>query len=210
VLIQAHTFVPRDLVGGHAALDLVNTVTARDAVPIDRLDGFPRLLEWAALTGTFDPSALRVLKRRSTSEPRAAVRALDRTRALREALLEVLTVLVAGEAPTGRVLGGLEAHWKDALAHARLDASDGRVALRLTVEKSGLDYLTHELALRAVALLETLPIERTRICPGPRCGWVFLDQSKAGRRRWCDMATCGNAAKSRRHYMRLKDASRGP
>ena len=32
--------------------------------------------------------------------------------------------------------------------------------------------------------------------------WLFLDTSKAGRRRWCDMADCGNAAKSRRHYAR--------
>jgi predicted RNA-binding Zn ribbon-like protein len=30
-------------------------------------------------------------------------------------------------------------------------------------------------------------------------GWYFVDTSKAGRRRWCDMSTCGNAEKARRH-----------
>ncbi|MGH2486180.1 MAG: CGNR zinc finger domain-containing protein [Ktedonobacterales bacterium] len=26
-----------------------------------------------------------------------------------------------------------------------------------------------------------------RECPGPRCGWLFLDTSKNGARRWCSM-----------------------
>jgi predicted RNA-binding Zn ribbon-like protein len=55
--------------------------------------------------------------------------------------------------------------------------------------------------------LESLPQERTRVCAGPRCGWLFIDRSKAGRRRWCDMATCGNAAKGRRNYQRRRAAA---
>ena len=76
------------------------------------------------------------------------------------------------------------------------------------MESSRLDYLSHELALRAVDLLRTLPEARTRICAGSKCGWLFIDSSKGGRRRWCDMATCGNAAKSKRHYERKRTALR--
>jgi hypothetical protein len=47
MLIQAHVFKSRDLVGGHVVLDLVNTVTARNAEAIDWLDGYPALLGWA-------------------------------------------------------------------------------------------------------------------------------------------------------------------
>jgi len=43
---------------------------------------------------------------------------------------------------------------------------------------------------------------RVRECPGERCGWLFLDDSPAGRRRWCSMATCGNRAKATQHYHR--------
>jgi predicted RNA-binding Zn ribbon-like protein len=46
----------------------------------------------------------------------------------------------------------------------------------------------------------TSPIERLRICGGPNCSWLFIDSSKAGRRRWCDMAVCGNFAKSQRFH----------
>jgi predicted RNA-binding Zn ribbon-like protein len=42
-----------------------------------------------------------------------------------------------------------------------------------------------------------------RRCADPRCGRVFQDETKNGRRRWCDMATCGNRAKAARHRMKL-------
>ena len=54
---EAHEFQADDVVGGHAALDFVNTVTARDTTPLDWLDGYPRLVEWAALAGVLDSRA---------------------------------------------------------------------------------------------------------------------------------------------------------
>jgi predicted RNA-binding Zn ribbon-like protein len=36
---------------------------------------------------------------------------------------------------------------------------------------------------------------RVKACPGPGCAWVFVDRSRNGSRRWCDMAECGNRAK---------------
>jgi predicted RNA-binding Zn ribbon-like protein len=54
---------------------------------------------------------------------------------------------------------------------------------------------------RAAGELLTSPEPRVvRACPGRGCGWLFLD--RRGRRRWCDMAVCGNRAKARRHAAR--------
>jgi len=36
---------------------------------------------------------------------------------------------------------------------------------------------------------------RVKACPGSGCAWVFVDRSRNGSRRWCDMAECGNRAK---------------
>jgi len=41
-----------------------------------------------------------------------------------------------------------------------------------------------------------------RRCADPRCTRVFLDTSRNGTRRWCDMGTCGNRAKAARHRAR--------
>jgi predicted RNA-binding Zn ribbon-like protein len=203
-----HAFEPKDLVGGHLVLDLVNTVTARNAPePIDWLDGYQRVLEWARLSGSFEQDVLRELEAMSSTHG-GAEKAVTRLRDLRESLLEAITAKIQQLPPPRGGLTRLERDWKDAVAHAQLSSDGGRVVPTLSVARSGLDYLRHELALQAVDLLETLPLERTRICPGDRCGWLFVDHSRGGKRRWCDMATCGNASKSRRHYERHRRSHR--
>ena len=51
---------------------------------------------------------------------------------------------------------------------------------------------------RAAEELLVGPLQRVRRCGGEGCGWLFRDTSRAGRRRWCSMSTCGNTAKVRR------------
>lgn len=203
---EPHTFRAADLVGGHVVLDLVNTVTARNADPIDWLDNYSQLLDWAALTGEFDRGVLAELAQLSAARPGEAALALNRIRELRETLHDVLAGAIGNEPARTSALSRFDGLWKDAVANARLTISDRHVRLESGVESSRLDYLNHALALAAFELLQTLPLERTRVCAGPRCGWLFIDRSKGGRRRWCDMATCGNAAKSRRHYQRKRNA----
>jgi predicted RNA-binding Zn ribbon-like protein len=52
--------------------------------------------------------------------------------------------------------------------------------------------------------------DRVRICDNETCRWIFYDESRAGRRRWCDMASCGNRAKAARHRARVKAAAKPP
>ena len=42
------------------------------------------------------------------------------------------------------------------------------------------------------------------MCASDSCDWLFLDISRNQMRRWCDMKTCGNRDKARRHYERTK------
>jgi predicted RNA-binding Zn ribbon-like protein len=205
--VIAHTFQPRDLVGGHVAIDLVNTVTARNADPIDWLDGYARLVEWAMLTGEFPEGTLRFLERRSSSDPAGARRALARARDLREVLHAILTAMIRSEAAPQHELHRYEVHAKAALAHATISTAPGHVRLEASIDTSGLELVTHRLILRSLDLLREVSLDRTRICAGDRCGWLFIDRSKGGRRRWCDMSTCGNTAKSRRHYLRTRSGS---
>lgn len=48
-------------------------------------------------------------------------------------------------------------------------------------------------------------LDRVRKCANPECGWLFLDDSRAGKRRWCSMSACGNRAKARRHYHKSRE-----
>ena len=51
------------------------------------------------------------------------------------------------------------------------------------------------------------PTDRLRICANETCRWVFYDDSRTGRRKWCDMSTCGNRAKAARHRARQGEAA---
>ena len=45
---------------------------------------------------------------------------------------------------------------------------------------------------------------RLRTCANTTCGWLFVDRPPAGRRRWCDIRSCGNRAKVARHRARAR------
>ncbi len=196
-------FSARDLVGGDAVLDFVNTVTGRDGAARDWLDGYPRLLDWAALTRAFRRKDLARLREAALASPRAALRALARARRLREALYRLFAGAARGKAAArAEDLRLLETEWRRALAASELQPSGAGAVTAIRPERAGLDLVILEMAVRAVALLEELPGARFRQCGGSDCAWLFIDTSKGGRRRWCDMSTCGNVSKARRHAAR--------
>jgi predicted RNA-binding Zn ribbon-like protein len=54
----------------------------------------------------------------------------------------------------------------------------------------------------AAALLSSDDTAKLRICGGPDCGWIYVDRSRNGLRRWCEMSVCGTREKSRRRSVR--------
>ncbi len=79
------------------------------------------------------------------------------------------------------------------------EAASGRV-VRLLVGTSPALLVPDRLAHAAVEFLSTADLRRLRVCPLAEggCGWLFLDHSRNGSRRWCAMADCGSQAKARR------------
>lgn len=72
----------------------------------------------------------------------------------------------------------------------------------------GLAVLKAELAHEAADLLvDPVRLAKVKACHGEGCGWLFLDESRGGNRRWCSMGSCGNRAKARAHYQRTRASS---
>jgi predicted RNA-binding Zn ribbon-like protein len=82
-------------------------------------------------------------------------------------------------------------------------------AWRCTAPADEFDFLLWQIVHAAVALLTGPYASRIRSCASESCDWMFVDRSKRGNRRWCDMTVCGNRAKARRFYERRKRRSRG-
>lgn len=206
--IEPHAFSTADLVGGDLALDLVNTVTARDSTPRDWLADYATLLHWARASGSFAARDIAALERLAAASPNKARAALARAKALREALCAAVYALLRGREPAGPALVRIQTAYAAAAGAAELHRRDGHLGRHWNAKRSQLDLVTHVVAMRAIALLENVAPARLRVCDGNDCGWVFVDTSKSGRRRWCDMATCGNTAKAHRFQHRHAVAER--
>jgi predicted RNA-binding Zn ribbon-like protein len=193
------------LVAGHPALDFVNTVDWRwDRLRRkDLLDGFEDLAGWARQTAIVTAAEARALTATAKRDPRSARRALQRARRLREALGRIFEAAGRGQRPTARDLGRLNAFLGAALRRRRLELRGNRYDWSCTAsDDHPLDAFLTPIVLAAAELLTSPHRFKIRACAAEDCGWLFLDTSRSGRRRWCTMQSCGNRAKARRFYAR--------
>jgi predicted RNA-binding Zn ribbon-like protein len=176
-----------ELVGGHPAVDLVNTVSWRldPARTVDRLAGADDLRRWLLAANLVGPDW----------QPTAGV--LPAVRRLREVVHRLLESVVARSRPSQKDLDAIRRATVDARRHARPGPD---LPLRWEVAPADVHRL---LALSAEDLLSSgARLETLGRCADAGCGWFFLDTSRSHTRRWCSSADCGNRDRARRHYAR--------
>jgi predicted RNA-binding Zn ribbon-like protein len=121
---------------------------------------------------------------------------------LREAIHRSFGATASGGAPAAADLAALNAALAAAPARQRIRMGGWDVG---SPDPSAAALLAPVL-WSAADLLVGGQLDRVRRCANPECGWLFLDNSKSGNRRWCSMTACGNRAKAHRHYMRRRGA----
>jgi len=202
MIVEPHQFQSRDLVAGNLALDFANTVTGRDVAPRDWLGSYAHLLDWARHCREFRANDLGKLRQIAGIDPDRATTALARATLFRESLCRAAYAILGEGTAKPDDYRTIEQTYKEGMNSARFEWSRAGCRMVWKVEFSGLALITHVIAVNAVSLFMNFQAGRIRICAGENCGWLFVDSSRSGRRRWCDMATCGNVAKARRYYRR--------
>ena len=198
-----------DLSGGHPALDLVNSLDNRFAAQgaTELLNTYEDLLRFMAQSRLLDASQLQLLSRGAKSA--SAARALRCVKELREILATVLYGMLDGRTPSAAETSSLQRYFQDAGRHRELawrhDASaDQSPGVHWQwgrfVKDSELPVWI--LAQSAAELMLSNALQRIRACDADTCRWLFLDISKNGSRRWCNMKVCGNRMKARRFQQR--------
>jgi len=188
------------LLGGCTCLDFVNSVDPRTGTRRrDFLHGYNDLITWAQLAGMLSPAAWKRLHELSEQHPQHAARVFRSTIALRELLYAIFGAIAAGEQPTSADLHTLQNTYLEALRHAELQVHDGGFVWGWPEGTDALERIGWLLTQAAIELLASPQIGRVKMCASAEgCGWLFLDTSKNGSRRWCSMEICGNRAKIRR------------
>jgi predicted RNA-binding Zn ribbon-like protein len=194
--------------GGTPALDFANTLDwrLRDP-PEEQLGTYGELLRWARTEGILDAAGARELRAWEAEHPRLARRALAEAVATREAIADVFQALAHGRAVPAGPLGRLEAAARKAWEARTLRPERGGAAWAWRGVRPDRPELAA--ALDAARLLTSPECDRVRQCADAHCGWLFLDTSRNGSRRWCDMRACGNRNKARRWYRKRRAGAPG-
>jgi predicted RNA-binding Zn ribbon-like protein len=197
-----------ELMGGAVCLDFVNTLDDRfSAEPKELLKHYVDLARFAEDTGILGDAQVDRLMTRSMQRPEEAKRALASAFQLREAISEIFYALARKKPVPAASLVILNQHMQEAAQHLGLVA--GRQHFEWKFESDSYDLFAPlwPIARDAAELLASDRLEYVRACASKTCEWLFLDESKNHRRRWCDMTKCGNRAKVKRFYTRRKKAA---
>ena len=200
IAMPASAFV---FVGERLWLDFVNTDDLRRGVRIDVLRDFDTLVQWLGAARVLDAERASGINRRAEQQPAGAAAALVDARRVRAALrnlaergamqekaradaLAEINRVLGRSAGTRRVESGDDGSFRQSF----VPVGDAFAGLMIPVVESAAEALVGGELLRV------------RRCADGRCPRVFYDSTRNGRRRWCDMATCGNRAKAARFRAR--------
>ena len=164
-------------IGGNLALDFANTYSWRGTPrELDHLVDGAAISAWAKDAG--------LVESRFTIS--AAKRALfvEQIHHLRRAIEMVGVAITRRTAPPAQSLVTI----RDLASHSLAAASLVGTPVRLDFVRD--DRIVGPIAWAALDLLRGDELGRLKRCPPEDCGWLFIDRTKNGSRRWCEMATC--------------------
>ena len=194
------------LVGGAAVLDYLNTCDGRRPGTglrevVDKLGNLEDIVHWFHHVGLIDEPEHQhfvALVRRSSWH---TVTAFQQLIDFREALYRLLLPMALDHDTDPASLDALNQALADTADQRLLVLTPAGVIWRWRVGED-LGSMTAgfigRLAVQAAALLTSGDMARLKACATPDCDWLFLDTSKNGRRRWCQMNVCGAREKVKR------------
>jgi len=196
------------LIGGPLCLDFTNTAHGRGTEGhTDNLVDYSALIAWSTHAGAIDAGEAETLLTTAERHPRAAEGVRRRAVELRERLHRCFLALNRGAKPHSRDLAGINQELAAALPHARLTPDADGFTWSWDDEPT-LDRVLWPVVRSATQLLTAPELPRVKQCAGQGCSWLFLDTSKNGSRRWCEMEVCGSRSKARAYYARRKAETR--
>ena len=195
------------LIAGDLALNFANSESGRGfPTHQDHLQAPAHVADWLEHAGALDASTATELRVAVAADPAFAEALLAEARRLRDDVHSVAAAIAHRAGPPAAALddlAALHAHW---LTAAKLAPEGSRLAWRWRFADAPLAAALGPVALAAVSLVAERDPQRIKECGGVACGWLFYDETKNNRRRWCEMEVCGNRAKQRRHAARGRAA----
>lgn len=186
--------------------DFLNTLDTDNGFPVEKLPTLDDALRWFVDRGVIHREGADRARAKVAAQSVTAARDLEHVHAVRGALRDVATAIAEHRTPRVTALNTV-----NRALHSRqvIELVAGPDGCSVDHRHIG-DPIDDALARLAEPLVSELTgghPERIRVCASETCDWIFYDGSRTARRRWCDMATCGNRAKAARHRARARAES---
>ena len=176
-----------------AAVEFLNSIELEAGQLVDHLDEPDAARSWFV-----EQSVIHGGKQASWTK-----QDLARVRTVRDALREVIDAVVVDRSPLPAAVDTVNGVLAEGIA-PRLEVNGPTLRVGHQHGRSEVADALAALASPIVAELASGRPDRFRTCANDTCRWSFYDASPTGRRRWCDMKTCGNRAKAARHRERAR------
>jgi predicted RNA-binding Zn ribbon-like protein len=200
---------PDVLASGKLCLEFTNTLNWHaSANPTESLHSYNDLINWAAGIGLLTEQTAGELKSQAAKLPALAEQVYTWAIDLREAIYRLFVAIASEETPSAEDLALLNEALPYAYSRPQVVSDGSAFTLQWRGDESGLDSVLWPILRSTVRLLTEGEHSRIGQCEDDRgCGYLFYDTSRNRSRRWCDMNSCGNRAKSQRHYARHRNAA---
>ncbi len=191
---------------GELCLDFVNSkvMDVRTVPFYDLFTDYEHIVFWCRHLNILTDEDVERLLQLARQNPLEAQKAFEKITALRDANYRTLTAVAGQQEPANEDLDILNQNLSEAMQHRKVISTPEGLGWAWAKHDDSLDWMLWPLALSTAEILTSGQAQRIRACNG--CYWMFMDTSRNGLRRWCDMKTCGNRAKAHRHYERTKNS----
>jgi len=175
-------------------VDFANTVYPQDR-PGGSIAGWGELVGFLRATNLIRKEEYQRPVDLEVSAPKAVAAAHRTALELRDAVREAVVAIAERRPVPGWCVEGVNRVLRFTEGYEQLlpDAKGWRLGY-VGVEKR-LEWLLAAIARSAAELIAEGPKAPVRKCGRPECVLYFYDISRTGKRRWCQMAVCGNRAK---------------
>ena len=199
---QASSF---EFTANSLSLDFTNTLNDRaSGHPRELLNSYGDVVSWSQEAQLLTDDEAKRLFAEADRQPEHATAVLQRAIEVREAMFRLFLALAEDAIPQESDLNILNAALSEAMAQAHIVHSQEGFSWDWAGKEDALARPLWPVVRATADLLTSAELRRVRVCAADDCSWLFLDTSKNRSRRWCDMNTCGNRTKARKHYERKR------
>ncbi|WEY94926.1 CGNR zinc finger domain-containing protein [Bacillus subtilis] len=189
------------LVGQALWINLVNTRFISNGVIVDVLKDKTSTMKWLLKNNLINNHDLELLNITDKNIVNLKLRKL------REICFSTIQSIENEECIPEDTVSDLMEFSKDLNVKVTINKHDGVISENI-IGVTLNDHILYKIVKSMLQTFDTISITRIRKCKNDECILHFVDKSKGGKRKWCDMETCGNRVKAASFYKRKRENTR--